>query len=150
MTKQVDSDKTCLYLLEVTLMIMPKVTYSRPCLTCGKHLNSRHVFEHKKRCGTTEHPVYSLFCPLTFAFKHDMERHVRQQHSNNPFRFPCTICGTELTRAENLRPHMETIHADQKPYYRCWYCNATFTWNISRQRRMCRCLLIVVLVRVKP
>ena len=129
MKKQVDSDKTCSYLLEVTLMIMPKVTYPRSCPTCGKHFNSRHFLEHKKRCGKTEHRVHCLFCPLTFAFKHDMRRHVRQQHSKNPFRFPCTICGTELTRAENLRLHMETIHADQKPCYRCWYCNATFTWK---------------------
>lgn len=134
MTKQVDSDKTCSYLLEVTLMIMLIVTYPRFCPNCGKHFNSRHFFEHKKRCGTSENRVHYLFCPLTFAFKHDMERQVRQQHPNNPFRFPCTICGTELTRAENLRLHMETIHADQKPCYRCWYCKATFTWKLSRQR----------------
>lgn len=119
-------------------MIMPKVTYPRSCPNGGNHFKSRHFFEHKKRCGTTEHRVHYLFCPLTFAFNYDMERHVRQQHSNNPFRFPCTICGTELTRAENLRLHMETIHADQKPYYRCWYSNATFTWKISRQRHMRR------------
>ena len=109
MTKQVDSDKTFSYFLEVTLMIMPKVTYPRPCPTCGKHFNSSHFFQHKRRCGTTEHRVLCLFCPLTFAYKQDMEWHVRQQHSNNPLRFPCTICGTELTSAKSLWLHVETV-----------------------------------------
>ena len=119
-------------------MIMPKETYPRPCPTCGKHFNSSHFFQHKKRCGTTEHRVQCLFCPLTFAYKQDMEWHVRQQHSNNPFRFPCTICGTELTSAKNLRLHVETVHSIKKPCFGCWYCNATFTWKADRQRHMRR------------
>ena len=138
MTKQVDSDKTCSYLLEVTLMIMPKVTYPRPCPTCGKHFNSSHFFQHKKRSGTTEHRVLCLFCPLTFAYKQDMEWHVRQQHSNNPLCFPCTICGTELTSAKNLWLHVETVHSIQKHCFGCWYCNATFTRKADRQRHMRR------------
>ena len=113
MTKQVDSDKTCSYLLQVANMIMPKVTYPGPCPTCGKHFNSSHFFQHKKRCDTTEHRAQCLFCPLTFAYKQDMEWHVRQQHSNSPFRFPCTICGTELTSARNLSLHVETVHSIQ-------------------------------------
>ena len=90
------------YNSELEILIMPKIKYPRPCPTCGKHLNSSHFFQQKKRCGTTEHGVQCLFCPLTFAYKQDMEWHVRQQHSNNPFRFPYTICGTELTSARKL------------------------------------------------
>ena len=67
-----------------------------------------------------------------------MQRHVRQQHSNNPPRFPCTICGQELTKATNLKLHMETIHADQKPCYSCGYFDATFTRKAVRQRHMRR------------
>ena len=68
-----------------------------------------------------------------------MQYHVRQQHSNNPLSFSCTICGTELTSAKNLRLHVKTVRAFQKPCFDCWYCNATFTWKISRQRHM-RCV----------
>ena len=120
------------------ILIMPKITYPRPCPTCGKNLSRGHFFQHKKRCGTTEHRVHCALCPLTFGYKHCMQRHVRQQHSNNPPRFPCTICGQELTKATNLKLHMETIHADQKPCYSCGYFDATFTRKAVRQRHMRR------------
>ena len=48
------------------------------------------------------------------------------------------MCGKVLASAKNLRLHMETIHADQKPCFGCWYCNAAFTWKISRQLHMRR------------
>lgn len=67
-----------------------------------------------------------------------MHRHVKQRHSKNPLRFPCTICGKVFARAENSKFHMETIHADQKMCYRCGYCNATFTRKSSRQHHQRR------------
>ena len=118
---------------------MPKITYPRPCPTCGTELNRGHFFRHKKRCETFEHQVQCPQCPLTFGRKDTMQYHVRQQHSNNPLSFSCTICGTELTSAKNLRLHVKTVRAFQKPCFDCWYCNATFTWKISRQRHM-RCV----------
>ena len=84
-------------------------------------------------------------CPLTFSqigYKH---QHIQQQHSKNPQRFPCTICGNVLTRKHNLKIHLATVHAEQKPCYRCEYCNARFTRKSNRQRhqrningRICR------------
>ena len=62
-----------------------------------------------------------------------MHRHVKQQHSNNPLRFPCTICGKVLTRRHSLRVHIETVHTDLQPCFCCWYCNATFTKKTERQ-----------------
>lgn len=115
------------------ILIMPKITYPRPCPTCGKNLSRGYFFQHEKRCGTTEHRVHCPLCTLTVGYKHCMQRHVRQQHSNNPMCFPCMICGTELTNATNLKLHMETFHADQKPCYRCGYCNATFKGRAVRQ-----------------
>lgn len=117
---------------------MPKITYPRPCLTCGQQLNKGHFSHHKKRCGATEHRYHCQFCPLSFTQKGSMQRHVRQQHSNNPLPFPCTMCGTELTRAKNLRLHMETVHADQKPCFGCWFFPTAFTRKSARQNHMRR------------
>ena len=38
-----------------------------------------------------------------------MQHHVRQQHSNNPLRSPCTICGMVLKGAKSLRLHVERL-----------------------------------------
>ena len=37
------------------------------------------------------------------------------------------ICDKVLTSAQNLTLHMKTAHADEKPCFDCWFCNATFT-----------------------
>ena len=117
---------------------MPKITYPRPCPTCGKELSSGYFFQHKKRCGTLEHRVQCPLCPLTFGRKDTMQYHVRQQHSNNPLRFSCTICHKEFCSSQKLKIHVQTVHAAQKPCYRCWYCNARFTRHFSRQTHMRR------------
>ena len=43
-----------------------------------------------------------------------MQCHERQQHSNNPLRFHCTMCEKALASKLNLRRHMEIVHADKK------------------------------------
>ena len=67
-----------------------------------------------------------------------MERHVRQQHSNNPQWFSCSICEKVMTTTRNLRFHLETIHVDQKPSFACLYCDAKLTWKENRQAHMRR------------
>ena len=67
-----------------------------------------------------------------------MLRHVSQQHSANPRRFPCPDCGKTLTSAEGLKLHLETVHAVIKPSFQCWYCNATFRRSKDRQHHMRR------------
>ena len=117
---------------------MPNITYPRTCPTCGKKLSKGRFFNHKKRCGTTEHRIQCPWCALTFGEKINMQCHVRQQHSNNPLRFHCTMCGKALASKQNLRLHMETVLGDKKPSFGCWYCNARFTMKKDRQIHM-RC-----------
>ena len=40
-----------------------------------------------------------------------MQRHVRQQHSNNPSRFSCTICDKAFSCCQKMKLQMETVHA---------------------------------------
>ena len=100
----------------------------------GRILAEEISFILEKRSGFLQHRVQCPFCPLTFAYKQSMQRHVRQQHSNNPLRFPCTIFGIVLAKAQTLKLHVEVVHADEPPSFDCWYCHATFTGHNSRQR----------------
>ena len=115
---------------------MPKVTYPRPCPTCGKELSKGQFFHHKKHCGTTENRYQCPHCPLSFSEKHHMQWHIQQQHSNTPQRFTCPKCHQAFTRKQNMTVHLETVCAEVKSCYKCWYCNASFTRQGNRQTHM--------------
>ena len=117
---------------------MPKVTYPRPCPTCGKELSRGHFFKHKTQCGTTENRYPCLYCPLSFTQKANMDRHIRQQHSNNPQSFTCPKCEKGFPSKQSRNIHLETVCAEVKSCYTCWYCNARFTTHTNRQRHMRR------------
>ena len=116
---------------------MPKVTYPRPCTTCGKELRGPSTFSrHKKQCGTLKHRFQCPLCPLSFSQSQDKHRHVRQQHSKTPDRFPCTFCGKVFTSKQSWKLHLETVHVEEKPRFQCRYCNAVFSWKTNRQNHM--------------
>ena len=115
---------------------MPKVTYPRPCPTCGKELSKGHFFAHKKQCGTAENRHHCPYCPLSFSWKCDMQWHIQQQHSNNPQRFTCPKCHQVFKTKHGMKIHLETVCAEVKSCYHCWYCNASFTRQTHRQRHM--------------
>ena len=118
---------------------MPKITYPRPCPSCGKEFRVQSTFSsHKRHCGTFEHRYQCPLCPLSFCQRGNLNVHVRQQHSKTPLRFPCMICGNVLTGKQSWKQHMETIHAEEKPRFQCWFCNAVFTRKTHRQRHMRR------------
>ena len=115
---------------------MPKVTYPRPCPTCGKELSKGQFFHHKKQCGTTENRYHCPYCPLSFSQKHHMQRHVQQQHSETPLLFTCPKCHQGFKTKNSMTVHLETVCAEVKSSYKCWYCNASFTRQGNRQRHM--------------
>ena len=115
---------------------MPKVTYPRPCPTCGKELSGGHFFAHKKQCGTTENRYQCPYCPLSFSQRGNMQRHVQQQHSEMPQRFTCPECHQAFTTKDGMKRHLETVCAEVKSSYKCWYCNASFTRHSNRQMHM--------------
>ena len=117
---------------------MPKVTYPRPCPTSEKEFSRGSFFNHKKQCGTTANRYHCQHCPLTFSRKECLQRHVQQQHSNNPQRFTCPECGKGFTTTHRLKVHLETVCAEVKSSYQCWYCSARFTRHSNRQVHMRR------------
>ena len=118
---------------------MPKVTYPRPCPTCGKEFkHGFSFFYHKQQCGTTEHRHHCPYCSLTFNYKCNLKRHVQQQHSKTPPTFTCPKCHDVFNSKQGMKEHLETVCADVKPSFRCWYCSASFRWQRTRQRHMRR------------
>ena len=114
--------------------IMPKVTYPRPCPTCGKEFSVKRTFNnHKQHCGIR---YQCPLCPMSFSRNDHRHRHVRQQHSKTPDRFPCTICEKVFTSKQRLKQHTEAIHSEEKPYFQCWYCDARYAWKSGRQNHM--------------
>ena len=120
------------------ISIMPKVTYPRPCPTCGKEFNKRMFFYHKKQCGTTENRVQCPHCPLSFSRKYHMQWLVQQQHSNNPQRFICPKCNQVFTRKQHTKNHLEAVCAELKACYKCVFCNTSFKRQNHRKRHMPR------------
>ena len=115
---------------------MPKVTYPRPCPTCGKELSKRNFFYHKKQCGTAENRYHCPHCPLSFSRQCHMQQHVQQQHSKTPQRFTCPECHQGFTSKQAMKNHLETVCSEVKPCYKCRYCNASFTRQGNRQTHM--------------
>ena len=115
---------------------MPKVTYPRPCPTCGKELSKRNFFHHKKQCGTTENRYHCPFCPLSFSHPANKQRHMRQHHSKNPHWFTCPECHHKFKSKQGIKIHLETVCSEVKSYYKCWHCNASFTRQNNRQMHM--------------
>ena len=117
---------------------MPKVTYPRPCPTCGKKLSKSNFFPHKKQCGTTENRYHCPYCPLSFSRKYSMKRHVQQQHSKTPQRFTCPNCDKAFTSKQVMKIHWESKCSEVKPCYNCVFCNASFTRRDNWQRHLRR------------
>ena len=115
---------------------MPKVTYPRPCPTCGKELRRGHFFRHTKQCGTTENRFHCPHCPLSFTQSNNLRRHVKQQHSQNPRRFTCPECGKRFTTNLDLKLHLASACGEVKPVYLCIFCSARFTRDNNRQAHM--------------
>ena len=115
---------------------MPKITYPRPCPTCGKPLSKSQFTYHKKVCSG--HRYYCTQCSLSFATKSGLRRHVQQQHSPNPPRVYCPKCGQGFTTEHNRDLHLQTVTHDNevlvKPQFHCTKCpNASFTRKSNLQ-----------------
>ena len=115
---------------------MPKVTYPRPCPTCGKELSKGQFFAHKKHCAATENRHHCPYCPLSFSHSKSKQRHIQQQHSKTPLLFTCPECHQGFKTKHGMMVHLETVCAEVKSCYKCFFCNTSFTRQNNRQRHM--------------
>ena len=117
---------------------MPKVTYPRPCPTCGKEFSKGYFFIHKKQCGTAENRYHCPYCPLSFSQSNNKQRHIRQQHSKTPQRFTCPNCDKAFTSKQKMKLHWESMCSEVESCYNRVFCNASFTRRDSWQRHLRR------------
>ena len=138
---------------------MPKITYPRPCPTCGKPLSKSQFHYHKKVCSGYRYQC--THCSLSFANKWGLQHHVEQQHSPNPPRFYCPKCYQGFTTKYSRNLHLETVQHKGEflvtPSFKCDYCPATFTRKGNRQMhmraahgRICRERNINLLLHLRP
>ncbi|OXA62826.1 gastrula zinc finger protein XlCGF8.2DB-like [Folsomia candida] len=96
-----------------------------PCEICSKafkmpgnlrqHMNSVHATTTR-----TKLPCSFLGCDKTFFHNRHLTRHYNEQHSENPTRFPCTICGKEF-KSKNLLNRHHITHNMERIRLPCQY-----------------------------
>lgn len=62
------------------------------------------------------------YCSYSFAYKHVLERHVRQIHEKHLLcTYQCPKCTYSTVRKDQMRSHYSVVHEDFKPFY-CSEC----------------------------
>ena len=63
------------------------------------------------------------YCAFSFAYKHVLERHVKQIHEKHLLpTLECPKCTYTTVRKDQMRSHFSVVHEDFKPFY-CSECN---------------------------
>ena len=125
------------------------------CDDCGAQFSSetnmlRHYNNiHKEKTDTTKNECDS--CGKMFSRKDHLDRHKRDQHKeltrenlsyvgdlNNLNVNKCGKCEKVLTRASDLKLHLQMVHGDGRPKqeHACIKCEKTFGWKKSLERHV--------------
>ena len=57
------------------------------------------------------------YCSFSFAYRHVLERHVKQIHEKHLLTtFECPKCPYKTVRKDQMRTHFSVVHQDFKPY----------------------------------
>ncbi|OXA47441.1 Zinc finger protein 26 [Folsomia candida] len=84
-----------------------------------KHIDAVHRRTERPRF-TCEFPG----CGKTYLNKEDASQHIKSEHTENPTRFPCTLCGREFKIRRYLQAHIST-HTTEKAHI-CSTCGRRF------------------------
>ncbi|OXA47380.1 gastrula zinc finger protein XlCGF7.1 [Folsomia candida] len=87
--------------------------------TLRTHTNTVHSTRERPRF-----PCTFPGCEKTFLTKGHLSHHTKIEHSENPVRFPCTLCGREFKTRGVLEGHIHT-HTTEKPF-KCATCGRSF------------------------
>jgi len=106
------------------------------CEVCGERFfvhghMKRHLYSHT---GIKPHAC-RWKCGAIFASYGGRMKHERAQHSENPYKLDCDICGRPFRFERELDKHKLTHLAPfERKAYRCSYCNIIFD-SISHRER---------------
>ncbi|XP_035716266.1 gastrula zinc finger protein XlCGF62.1-like isoform X1 [Folsomia candida] len=87
-----------------------------------RHVNIVHSTTKRPRlpCGFPG-------CGKTYLNRHSVSYHIKADHSENPTRFPCTLCGKEFKIRRILEAHIST-HTTEKTHI-CSTCGRGFRFG---------------------
>ncbi|XP_035713578.1 PR domain zinc finger protein 5-like [Folsomia candida] len=99
------------------------------CDTCHRLFSTSDTLRQHIRDvhGTMERPRFPCTvpsCGKTYQHMRGVWQHVKLEHAENPVRYPCTLCGKEFKRKDELELHIPT-HTTEKPY-NCATCGRSF------------------------
>ncbi|OXA40629.1 Zinc finger protein 26 [Folsomia candida] len=84
-----------------------------------RHIGAVHSTIERPRfqCGFPD-------CDKSYPVKDDVSKHTKREHTENPTRFPCALCGKEFKTRRVLLTHI-TTHTTEKAYI-CSVCGRRF------------------------
>lgn len=65
-------------------------------------------------------------CTKVFSNKSNLNRHMRNMHSDKKGEHECPHCGKKVTRLDNLHIHIVRMHNYRRPAYSCPVCEEQF------------------------
>ncbi|OXA47634.1 Zinc finger protein 26 [Folsomia candida] len=88
-----------------------------------------HISTVHNRTKRPRFPCEFPGCGKTYLNKEGVSTHIKAEHSENPIRFPCTLCGKEFEAKRDLELHINT-HTTEKAYI-CPNCGRGFAHRTS-------------------
>lgn len=99
----------------------------KPCVCdeCGKSYSSSTQLKIHKRIHTDEKRYKCNQCDKAFRYNGTLRSHIRMAHTDILLT-TCKVCSRYCETAEDLKKHMETVHAKEKKAISCQLCQKTF------------------------
>ncbi|OXA47681.1 gastrula zinc finger protein XlCGF8.2DB [Folsomia candida] len=91
-----------------------------------------HIRTVHNRTKRPRFPFEFPDCDKSYLSKGDVLKHIKSEHSENPTRFPCTLCGKEFKLTTNLERHISS-HTTEKAFV-CSTCGRSFAHSITLKR----------------
>lgn len=96
----------------------------RQCPICGNWVQESSLPTHIKNHQIERIKLSCKICSKEFMGKKNLQRHVREKHTERAFKFRCTFCSKSFSQEKKLNEHIAT-HTGI-PLYECEFCSAVF------------------------
>lgn len=96
----------------------------RQCPQCGNWVQESSLPTHIKNHQIERIKLSCKICSKEFMGKKNLQRHVREKHTERAFKYRCTFCSKSFSQEKKLNEHVAT-HTGVPIYY-CEFCSCCF------------------------